>query len=356
MIDVKSVSAQLLVQAARKKGLHVRVISKRNNFFEVSKGDTSYLIQATAMPVNTQTGARIANNKFLTKKVLKAHNLPIPKSWVVQKPSELRKIVEKHNPFPLVLKPAEGAHGNEVFPDIEDEQELDIVIKELFKKKAPRDILVEEFVTGHDLRMFVIGKTVPAVLERIPAHVVGDGESTIRQLVKAFNQHPLVGEKYEKPMCKIHLTKEEKRILKKQGYTPASIPGKNKKVWLRQNANISTGGIGKDVTDEIPEKIKHIAIDACQAVGLNIAGLDIIYDEKTGRAVILEINDTAGIDVHHFPVIGQARDVAGAIMQYLFNQPVENSRASISDLTERAAQWSSEAWSAAFGKHVSSKN
>jgi D-alanine-D-alanine ligase-like ATP-grasp enzyme len=318
MIDVKSVSAQLLVQAARQQGLQVKILSKRNNFFSVSDQQTTHYFQATAMPVNSQTGARIANNKFLTKKVLREHGLPVPKSWTVQKASEIRQLVKKFQPFPCVLKPAEGAHGNQVFTDIEDEEDLDRALTEIFHGTAPRDVILEEYIHGRDLRVFVVGETVPAVLERIPAHVIGDGEKNIRQLVKVFNQHPLVGEKYEKPMCKIHLRKEEKRILKKQGLSVNSVPTEGQQVWLRQNANISTGGIGKDVTETIPTYIKQMAIASCQAIGLTIAGLDILYDEQHDRAVVLEINDTAGIDIHHFPVQGQPRNVAQAIMKYLF--------------------------------------
>jgi D-alanine-D-alanine ligase-like ATP-grasp enzyme len=350
MTDVKSVSSQLLVQAARDQGFQVRVFSKRLNFFEVSKGSQSFLIQATAMPSNTQMGARIANNKFLTKKILQDHNLPIPRSWSVQKASELRKIVAKYHPFPLVVKPAEGAHGNEVYSDIENDQELNVVVKEIFDRKAPRDILVEEYVTGKDLRIFVVGDTVPAVLERIPAHVIGDGEKTIRQLVKIFNQNPLVGEKFEKPMCKIHITKEVKRILSKQGLTPSSVPAKGETAWLRKTANISTGGIGKDATDSTPESIKRIAVEACAAIGLTIAGLDVIYNEETKRAVILEINDTAGIDIHHYPVIGKSRDVAGAIIKYLFAQPALQTTSQTVRSAQRIPSWANGSLPSFWGK------
>ncbi len=350
MIDVRSVSAQLLIQAARQQRLHVRVLSKRNNFFEVSDDRQSFLIQATALPINTQTGARIANNKFLTKKILLGHHLPVPKSWVVKNASELRKIVAKYSPYPLVIKPVEGSHGTEVFSHIEDKQELEGVIQEIFTKKTSREILVEEHVSGRDLRVFVVGKTVPAVLERIPAHVIGDGEKNIRQLVKEFNHHPLVGKKYEKPMCKIHLTKEEKRILAKQNLTIWSIPDNGQRVWLRNNANISTGGIGKDVTDTTPQWIKDLAIKACAAVGLQVSGLDIIFNDITQKAFILEINDTAGIDVHHFPAVGKTRDVAGVIMKYLFSD--RSLLLEPSKIPLKSDHWNTS-WFGALGKFLS---
>lgn len=318
MIDVRSVSSQLLVEAAHRQGLSVHILSKRHNLFEVSNDKHSFFIQATSVPINSQTGSRISQNKFLTKKVLKQHNLPVPKSWLATSIADVQKIVAKHQPYPLVIKPVSGSHGNSVFSSIEHKKELDFVLKELYSRKVSENILIEEYATGRDLRVSVVGNSVPAVMERIPAHVIGDGEKNIKQLVRVFNQHPLVGEKYEKPMCKIHLTKEAKRILAKQGLTTNSIPKDKQRVWLRHNANISTGGIGKDVTDAIPDDVKQIAIAACAAVGLKVAGVDIIYNDTTKRAVILEINDVAGIDIHHYPAVGKSRDVAGAIIKYLF--------------------------------------
>jgi D-alanine-D-alanine ligase-like ATP-grasp enzyme len=160
-----------------------------------------------------------------------------------------------------------------------------------------------------DYRVLVVGDKAPAVMERIPAHVVGDGINTIRQLITKFNQNPLVGHKYEKPMCKIKLNGEIKRILKKKGINLGYIPEVNEQVFLRQNANISTGGIGKDATQEAPNIVKSTAITAARAIGMQITGVDILYDKLAQKAYVLELNDQPGIDIHHFPIIGQSQNI-----------------------------------------------
>jgi len=318
--NLKTNSAQLILKAALRKGLKAKIISNRFNLLKLSHNGESVFIKGTSFPVNPQPACFIANNKFLTKRILRSHNIPVPRSWLVRTPTEARKLILKKNPFPCVLKPAKGAHGNKVFANIESLEEFDEILPLIFTRPGKKDVLIEEFVKGKDYRLLVVGNKVSAVIERIPAHVVGDGRSNVRQLVKKFNQNPLVGKKYEKPMCKIRLNGEVKRNLKKQGRKLTYIPGKGERILLRQNANISTGGIGKDATDAINGELKKAAVMAAKAIGMAITGVDIIYDQQTGKFCILELNDCPGIDIHHYPVIGQSKEVASDIVDLLFKE------------------------------------
>lgn len=260
----------------------------------------------------------IAHNKFLTKEVLRNFKIPVPKSWLVRTPSEARKLILAKKLFPCVLKPAEGAHGYHVYANIESFKEFNELLPLVFTRpREHSNILIEEYIKGKDYRLLVVGDKVSATMERIPAHVVGNGRSNIRQLIQEFNRNPLVGEKYEKPLCKIIINYEVKRNLKKLGKKFTSIPQKEEKIFLRQNANISTGGIGKDATDEVCQSVKELAIRATKAIGMVISGVDIIYNEETGKAYVLELNDTPGIDIHHYPAFGHSRQVADDIVDYL---------------------------------------
>lgn len=316
-VNLKSQSAQVILDAARKKGITVKVISKRFSLSKLTYNGKSLFIKGTSFPVNSQPACFIANNKFLAKRVLKSYNIPIPKGWLVRTPKEAKRIILKKNLFPCVLKPIRGTHGNRVFANIESLEELETVLPLVFTGPGKKDVLVEEFIKGKDYRLLVVGNKVSAVLERIPAHVVGDGKANIRQLIKKFNQNPLVGEKYEKPLCKIRLNGEIKRNLKKQDKKLTYIPQKNETVFLRQNANISTGGIGKDVTDEVDGFLKETAIKAAKAIGMVITGVDIIYDKSLPHPYVLELNDCPGIDIHHYPTLGKPRDVASDIVEFL---------------------------------------
>lgn len=319
-IKLKNYSAQVILKAALKRGLKVEVISERFSLLKVSCNPSgkSLFVKGTSYPANPQPSCVIANNKFLTKKVLRKANVPVPKSWLVKTPREAKEAVSKKNLFPCVLKPTKGAHGKQVFVNIESIEEFEEVLPLVFTKPGGKDVLLEQYIEGKEHRALVVGKKVSAVMQRIPAHVIGDGKSNIRQLIKKFNQHPLVGKKYEKPMCKIKVNGEVKRNLKKQGKKLTYIPEKEEKVFLRQNSNISTGGIGKDVTKTANQKIKDVALKAARAIGINITGVDIIFNKKLNQPYVLELNDCPGIDIHHYPVMGKPQDVAGDIVDFLF--------------------------------------
>jgi len=324
--QLRSKSTQVLLDAARKKGIKAEVISKNFHLLKLTYKGKSLFIKGTSFPVNSQPACFIANNKFLTKKVLKSHKIPVPKSWLVQTPKEARKIILERNLFPCVLKPARGAHGNRVFVNIESLEEFDEVLPLVFTKPGKKNVLIEEFIEGKDYRFLVIVNKVSAVMKRIPAHVVGNGINNIRELIKEFNQNPLVGKRYEKPLCKIRLNGEVKRNLKKQKKKLTYIPQKRERVLLRQNANISTGGIGEDVTDKVNHELKQIAIKAAKAVGMVITGVDIIYDESLNNPCVLELNDCPGIDIHHYPMLGKPRKVANDIIEFLFKEELSGAR------------------------------
>lgn len=317
LIKLHNQSAQLIFDAFVSAGVDAKIISSRFNLMQIEYQGKSFFLKGTSFSVNPQPSCIIANNKFLTKKVLKLANILYPKSYLVQTPKQARKLIAEKQLFPLVIKPTEGAHGNRVYANIESLAELDQIIKYIFPTKEKTDALIEEYVQGKDYRVFVIGNKVSAIMERIPAHVIGDGVSTLRQLVTKFNQNPLVGKKYEKPMCKIIFNGEVKRMLNKKGINLGYVAKKDEQIFLRQNANISTGGIGRDATDDAPAIVSQTAIKAAQAIGLNITGVDILYDEKTEKAYVLELNDQPGVDIHHFPVSGSVQNVATDIVDYI---------------------------------------
>ncbi|MFC1711625.1 ATP-grasp domain-containing protein [Patescibacteria group bacterium] len=318
--QLRSKSTQVILDAALARGIKVDIISKGFHLLKLTYGGKSLFIKGTSFPVNSHPACFIANNKFLSKRVLQTHRIPVPKSWLVRTPREARKTILKKNLFPCVLKPARGAHGNRVFVNIESLEEFNEVLPLIFTKPGKKNILIEEFIKGKDYRFLVVGNKVSAVMERIPAHVVGDGIKNIRELIKKFNQNPLVGEKYEKPLCKIRLNGEVKRNLKKQKKKLTYIPQKRERLFLRQNANISTGGIGKDVTNEVNQELKEIAVKAAKVVGMVITGVDIIYDELLNNPCVLELNDCPGIDIHHYPILGKPREVASDIVEFLFKE------------------------------------
>ena len=318
-VKLNTSSAQLILDSLIKSNAQVQVVSKRFKLLKITHQNKVSFLKGASFPANPHPSCFIANNKWLTKKVLKLANILTPRSYLAQTQLQARKIINTKNMFPCVLKPSKGAHGNHVYANIETNQELEDIMPNLFPDQGKKDVLIEEFVSGRDYRVMVVGDKISAIMERIPAHVIGDGVHTLRQLITKFNNDPRVGKKYEKPVCKIRLNGEVKRNLKKINVNLSHIPALNKQFFLRQNANISTGGIGKDATLEAPKIVRTTAIKAAKALGMNISGVDILYNPLNQKAYVLELNARPGIDIHHYPVIGQSQDVANDIVEYLLS-------------------------------------
>ena len=317
-----STSTQLIYQAAIEQGLEVNIESTRFNLFSIVIGNKKIFIKGTNVPINPQSSCIIASNKFLSKKLFKRGKISTPKSWLVSSISQARKLIVQRNIFPCVIKPIFGSHGNEVYANIETTEELEEVLLD-FSKKPHDNILVEEHINGRDYRILVVGNAVSAVAERTPAHVIGDGKSTIRELIKAFNQNPLIGKKHEKPMCKIQINFELSRTLKKNSFKLSNIIDRKRTIFLKQNANISAGGISTDVTYTVNKDSTDLAIKAAQALGMEFCGVDIMYDDRAKKSYVLEVNDCPGIDIHHFPVIGNSQNVAADVIKYLISKHEE---------------------------------
>ena len=159
-----------------------------------------------------------------------------------------------------------------------------------------------------------------AILHRVPANVIGDGRSTIEELVAIKNQDPLRGENYVKPLEKIKLDENAELFLKQQGLDPTYIPKEGEVVYLRENSNISTGGDSIDYTEEIPERFKAIALKAAKAVNAKFCGVDMMledYRDENSPYGIIELNFNPAVHIHAYPYRGKERPIGLDILRAL---------------------------------------
>ncbi|MFO0703015.1 MAG: hypothetical protein U0514_04155 [Candidatus Andersenbacteria bacterium] len=183
--------------------------------------------------------------------------------------------------------------------------------------------IVEQRKVGGDYRFFVIDGKVWAVLQRVPASVIGDGRRTVATLIKRWNARPDVGatDDMDKPLLQITVDEDVRRYLREQQLRLTSVPEEGRRVWLRKQANISLGGTSYDVTAQASPQLKRWAVTVVAALGLRVAGLDMIAQNiraKTPQAAdawILEVNDAPGIDIHHYPYRGSAQPVAYGLVK-----------------------------------------
>ena len=312
-------STSAIAEEAKKRNIPITRIGN-GSLVRLGYGRHSRLIESTLTDATPCIAADISSNKQLTKFLLGEHRIPVPFGRVVY--SEISAVMAARQiGMPVVVKPMDGNQGKGVFLNLKTDGQIRDAFREASRYSG--GILVEQFVAGRDFRILVVGDRVSAAAERRPASVTGDGEHTIAELVDIVNSDPNRGEQHEKALTKIRLDEVAGSLLRGRGMTPRTVPANGQTVTLRENGNLSTGGIAIDCTDIIHPDNAEIAIQAADAIGIDIAGIDIVASDitksirETGGAVV-EVNTAPGIRMHLYPSRGTPRNVAGDIVGWLF--------------------------------------
>jgi cyanophycin synthetase len=314
-------STKALVDEAVRRGIPVMRLDEKS-LLQLGHGRHQQKIRASITGRTSLVATDLAGNKDMTKKLLDESGVPVPRGIVVRDVEEAVSGARRLR-FPLVTKPLDGNHGRGVTIGIMDEDQLRFGFREAQAQAKGRDVIVEQFFEGNDHRILVVGGKMVAVAERIPAQVVGDGISSIRQLVAEVNRDPRRGEGHENVMTRIRIDAHVEEYLARSGLTPDSIPEADEVVPLRATANLSTGGTAVDRTNEIHPDNAEIARRAALIVGLDVCGVDFVCPDisrsvrETGGGVI-EVNAAPGLRMHIEPSEGAPRDVARPIVEMLF--------------------------------------
>jgi hypothetical protein len=147
--------------------------------------------------------------------------------------------------------------------------------------------------------VLVVGGRVVACAERVPAHVVGDGTRSVRELVAEANRDPRRGRGHAKVLTYLPCDAVTEEYLARRGLTLDGVPAAGERVFLRATANLSTGGTSVDRTDEMhPDNVTACEM-AAGVVGLDVAGIDVLTPDisvpfRENGAVIIEVNAGPG--------------------------------------------------------------
>src|SRR5262249_17095796 len=182
-------------------------------------------------------------------------------------------------------------------------------------KEYSRWVIVEQQLQGSDFRALVVNNRLIAVAERIPAHVVGDGEHTVQELIDMTNADPRRGYGHEKVLTAIEIDGQTMRCVKAAGYALDSVLPKDEILYLKTTANISTGGTAIDRTDEVHPHNAFLFERIARIIGLDVAGIDIIAPNVSDKLAdsgggIIEVNAAPGFRMHLAPSEGIGRNVA----------------------------------------------
>jgi cyanophycin synthetase len=311
---------RVLIEAARRRGIPVRRFPG-DPVVQLGLGRALRRLDATMTDFTSVIATDITSNKDRTKRILARAGLPVPEGGVAETEEEAVDAALRLG-FPVLLKPLDANDGRGISGRLDTEDAVRAAWP-IAVAEHPR-VVVERFAEGRDHRVVVVDGRVVAVAERVPAHVVGDGRRTVRELAEEVNRDPRRDPLHPDPtLVRIPLDALTEGFLARSGRWLETVPAGGETVFLRPTANISTGGTAVDRTDAIHPRNALLCELAAAAVGLDVAGLDVLtpdisvpFDEN--GAAILEVNASPGIRMHTDPDAGTPRDVPGAILDMLY--------------------------------------
>ena len=311
-------STASIVDAALARGIPFRRLTQ-GSLVQFGWGSKQRRIQAAEVDATSAVAESIAQDKDLTKTLLRAAGVPVPFGQPVASADEGWRVALGLG-LPVVVKPQDGNQGKGVTVNIQTRDHFDIAFQAAAEIGT---VMVERFLPGNDYRLLVVADRLVAASRRDPPMVIGDGVHTVAQLVEQVNADPRRGTGHATSLTRIRIDDITHARLAIQGLQMGDVPEKGRRVVLRNNANLSTGGTATDVTDDVHPEVAARAVAAAQTVGLHVCGVDVVcesvlrpLEEQSGG--IVEVNAAPGLRMHLSPSFGKGRPVGEAIAANLY--------------------------------------
>lgn len=312
---MRSLASELIAEIGPRLGLEVHIEPTYRYVGQlVSPDGRKFYFRNTHFDLNPQGAAETARDKHYAAYFLRRLGYPVPEgetffsdSWcrVVDSPRDVHAAYSyaRRIGFPIVVKPNSKSHGSGV-SRVHDKREFYRAMRAVFTTSEDHIALVQRFVHGSDYRIVVLDGEVVAAYRRMPLSVVGDGRSSLRELLqRALDRLAAEGRSAT-------VSEDDARIracLERQRLSLGSIPPDGQSVVLLDNANLSSGGQAQDVTDLLHADYRHLAVRITRDMGLRYCGVDLIVDgpidQPPLRYVVVEINAAPGLD--HFAHCGE---------------------------------------------------
>jgi GNAT-family acetyltransferase (TIGR03103 family) len=284
--------AKIIVDEARRRGIGVEVTDAEGGFFRLTHGGRSILCRESLSELTSGVAMSICDDKAVTRRAVEKAGVVVPKQIEAGDREALEAFLGQHGQ--VVVKPARGEQGRGISVGLDTMEDLEAAIEEA---RAFCDrVVVEEMVEGEDLRLIVIDFKLVAAAVRRPAHVVGDGRTTIRGLIEAQSRRRQAATGGE---SSIPIDAQTERCVAKAGYSLDDVAPDNAMVAVRKTANLHTGGSIHDVTGEVHPRLVDAAVKCARAIDIPVCGIDFMVKSPRGPDyAFIECNERPGLANH----------------------------------------------------------
>jgi cyanophycin synthetase len=317
--DMLGPSTGSIVEEARRRGIPTQRLNDEN-LIQLGYGAKQRRIQATMTDRTSALGVEIADEKFRTKRLLAQNGIPTPAGSVQTSLEEAVGFADEIG-YPVAVKPDVGNHGRGITSRVSNPLELESAFASAAAICA--SVIVEKSLNGHDFRALVIDGKLVAAARREPAHVIGDGSSSIGELIEMINSDPRRGMGHERVLTRINVDSMTERLLSQGGFAMFDVLPGGQRLNLKSTANLSTGGTATDVTEEVHEDVRLMCERISRLVGMDCLGIDIVATSldlplDPHSSGVVEVNAAPGFRMHLEPTEGRPRDVAAPFVEMLF--------------------------------------
>ena len=306
-----------LIQAAQTFDIPIFPHSINSNYWQFGWGKNSRIFYSASSMQDSYHGVKHSMNKITSKEILKSIGIPTAKSTLITEIKQLANAVKSIG-YPCVVKPIRGTQGIGITSNIQNYNELQSAYKYAKQSKFGQNhIMIESFIQGHDYRIMIANGKFHGALERKPSHVIGTGESTLKELIITLNKtrvNPKLNPNRLKPVV---INDFVITHLSKQLISLESIIEKDRIVTLSNIASYSTGGIVEDVTSLVHPQIIQMAELIAQTSNIATLGVDYIttdiskpYYETDGA--VTEYNHLPSLKLTYF--LQNTKDILNNIL------------------------------------------
>ena len=309
-------SSRAILRAARRRNIPYTRLNS-GSLVQLGEGKNQRRIWTAETDATSAIAEAIASDKDLTKRLLRQVGVPVPHGRAVNS-AEDAWVASQEIGFPVVVKPCSANHQRGISIELTTKDEIIKAYDFAVEAGETEDILVEQYALGQHHRLLVVGNRLVAAAKGHSECVVGDGVTTIKELVAIVNSDPRRGEAYSDQLGTLLLSAPAIIELNKQGLTIDSIPEAGRTVVVRRTGDLTT-----DCTDEVHPETAEQAVIAARVVGLDIAGLDVLATDISRplleqKGAVVEVNAGPSLSPHVSPLYGKPQKVGDAIMNMLF--------------------------------------
>lgn len=316
--------ARIIVDEARRRGIHVDVTDGRAGFFRLTHGGRSIHCRESLTELTSGVAVSICDDKATTRRMVAAAGVKVPEQIEAGDAAEQAAFIERHGS--VVVKPARGEQGRGISVGLTTVEEVDAAIAQA--RTVCDRVLMESCFEGMDLRLVIIDHELVAAAIRRPPHVVGDGSATIGELIEICSRRRAAATGGEST---IPVDEETHRCLAAQGHALDTVLPAGVEIMVRKAANLHTGGTIHDVTDEVHPELVAAACAVSRAIDIPVTGVDfMVRSPGDPDYVFIEANERPGLANH------EPRPTAERFMDLLFPMSRRRRLAGAEDETQTA--------------------